>query len=205
MATADTLDTLIQAVGALAAQGLSPATGGNFSLREDADHFRITASGRDKRALTTDDFIRAAVHAPLPATAPMPSAEAALHQRLYRLDPTIGCVLHTHSVAATVLSRLAPTETLLFEGYEMQKAIRGHTTHEQGVALPIFENTQDIPALADRLAECWETTVLPHGFLVRGHGLYAWGASVAEARRHVEGWEFLMQCRLTERLLEGRA
>jgi methylthioribulose-1-phosphate dehydratase len=93
----------------------------------------------------------------------------------------------------------------LFEGYEMQKAIRGHTTHERGVVLPIFENTQDIPALADRLTERWESAVLPHGFLVRGHGLYAWGASAAEARRHVEGWEFLMQCRLTERLLEGRA
>jgi methylthioribulose-1-phosphate dehydratase len=92
----------------------------------------------------------------------------------------------------------------VFDGYEMQKAIRGHTTHEQVVALPIFENTQDIPALADRLAERWELAVLPYGFLVCAHGLYAWGASVAEARRHVEGWEFLMQCRLTERLLEAR-
>ncbi len=205
MTVVDTLDTLIQVVAALAEQGLSPATGGNFSLRADEGHFYITASGRDKRALSTEDFIHAAVHAPLPSTPPMPSAEAALHQRLYRLDATIGCVLHTHSVAATVLSRLAPSEALLFKGYEMQKAIRGHITHEHGVALPILENTQDIPALADRLAERWESAVLSHGFLVRGHGLYAWGTSVAEARRHVEGWEFLMQCRLTERLLEGRA
>lgn len=204
MAAADTLDTLIQAVAALAAQGLSPATGGNFSLREDADCFHITASGRDKGALATDDFIRAAVYAPLPSTPPVPSAEAALHQRLYQLDAAIRCVLHTHSVAATVLSRLAPSEALLFEGYEMQKAIRGHATHEQELALPIVENTQDIPVLADRLAERWEKIALPYGFLVRGHGLYAWGASVAEARRHVEGWEFLMQCRLTERLLEAR-
>jgi methylthioribulose-1-phosphate dehydratase len=205
MTVVDTLDALIQVVIALAAQGLSPATGGNFSLRADEDHFCITASGRDKRTLSTEDFIHAAVHAPLPTTSPMPSAEAALHQRLYRLDATIGCVLHTHSVAATVLSRLALVDRLQFEGYEMQKAIRGQATHEQVIALPIFENTQDISALADSLAQRWAQAAPPYGFLVRGHGLYAWGTSVAEARRHVEGWEFLMQCRLTERLLEGRA
>jgi methylthioribulose-1-phosphate dehydratase len=86
----------------------------------------------------------------------------------------------------------------------MQKAIRGHTTHETPLVLPLFDNTQDIPALADALARRWGPEGLPCGLLVRGHGLYAWGASVAEARRHVEGWEFLLSCLLNERLLESR-
>jgi methylthioribulose-1-phosphate dehydratase len=32
-----------------------------------------------------------------------------------------------------------------------------------------------------------------HGFLLRGHGLYTWGASLQEAKRHVEILEFLME------------
>lgn len=204
MACAEMLDSLIQTVADLAAMGLSPATGGNFSVRADEDAFCITASGCDKRALTPADFIRVPVSGALPATQPAPSAEAALHQRLYRLDARIGCVLHTHSVPATVLSRCSEAERLVFAGYEMQKAIRGQTTHETPLALPLFDNTQDIPALADALSRRWEPDGLPYGLLVRGHGLYAWGASVAEARRHVEGWEFLLSCLLSERLLENR-
>ena len=32
-----------------------------------------------------------------------------------------------------------------------------------------------------------------HGLLLRGHGLYAWGEDLAEARRHVEALEFLFE------------
>ena len=39
------------------------------------------------------------------------------------------------------------------------------------------------------------------GFLLAGHGLYAWGATAADARRHVEALEFLLACRLEERRL----
>ncbi|HBG51461.1 methylthioribulose 1-phosphate dehydratase [Candidatus Macondimonas diazotrophica] len=205
MESMDSIETLVHVIRELAADGFSPATGGNFSMREGLDQFCITASGCDKRRVSVGQFIRLPVAGALATTDPLPSAETALHQRLYRLDPTIGCVLHTHSVAATVLSRLDPNDTLVLRGYEMQKAIRGQTTHEATLALPLFDNTQDIPALADQLAVRWEAEGgLPGGFLVRGHGLYAWGRTVAEARRHVEGWEFLLNCLLQERLLEAR-
>jgi methylthioribulose-1-phosphate dehydratase len=32
-----------------------------------------------------------------------------------------------------------------------------------------------------------------HGFLLQEHGLYTWGASLQEAKRHVEILEFLME------------
>jgi methylthioribulose-1-phosphate dehydratase len=32
-----------------------------------------------------------------------------------------------------------------------------------------------------------------HGFLLREHGLYTWGATVQEAKRHVEILEFLLE------------
>ena len=35
---------------------------------------------------------------------------------------------------------------------------------------------------------------MTHGFLIRKHGLYAWGKDVFSARRHIEIYEFLFEC-----------
>ena len=35
---------------------------------------------------------------------------------------------------------------------------------------------------------------LQHGYLIRKHGLYTWGRDLDEARRHVEIFEFLLEC-----------
>ncbi|HIN34013.1 MAG TPA: methylthioribulose 1-phosphate dehydratase, partial [Nitrospirales bacterium] len=32
-----------------------------------------------------------------------------------------------------------------------------------------------------------------HGFLIRGHGLYTWGKTIQDAKRHVEILEFLLE------------
>jgi methylthioribulose-1-phosphate dehydratase len=172
---------------------------GNFSLRTDARHCLITQSGKDKSTLEADDlmlcdFDGVAVDAGL-----KPSAETALHTALYRHDASIGAVLHTHSIMSTVLSRQLAAD-LSLSGFEMQKALRGVRSHEDPVTIALFENTQDMHALATavvgRLAA--GTLTVP-GFLVRGHGLYAWGADLAEAQRHVEGFEFLLACAWQER------
>jgi methylthioribulose-1-phosphate dehydratase len=41
----------------------------------------------------------------------------------------------------------------------------------------------------------------PYGILVAGHGLYAWGESLKEARRHVEILEFLLELCWREQLI----
>ena len=53
--------------------------------------------------------------------------------------------------------------------------------------------------LAQQVAQRWQQQPLNWGLLVRGHGLYVWGRSLDEAKRHLEGWEFLINCEL-ERL-----
>ena len=81
----------------------------------------------------------------------------------------------------------------------MQKAISGNSSHEAPCPLAIFDNTQDIPALAQQVAQRWQQQPLNFALLVRGHGLYVWGYSLEQAKRHLEGWEFLINCEL-ERL-----
>ena len=123
-----------------------------------------------------------------------PSAETPLHCLLYELDSTVGAVLHTHSVCATTLSRHGGDDIRL-SGYEMQKALTGMTSHEEEVAVKIFANDQDMPALAERVRKAWQGGALTvPGFLIAGHGLYAWGRTLDEAVRHVEGFEFLFEC-----------
>jgi methylthioribulose-1-phosphate dehydratase len=190
----------IAAFGRFAAsRGWVPATAGNFSRRIDARHVAVTRSGVDKGAIGAADVATLALDAPIPAGI---SAEAPLHLARYRTDPAIGAVFHVHTVAATVLSRLDERAgAVRTEGYEMHKALAGYASHESVVEIPVFRNDQDTVALADEIEARLGRDARVPGFLLVGHGLYAWGANAAEARRHVEGLEFLLACHLEERRL----
>jgi methylthioribulose-1-phosphate dehydratase len=39
------------------------------------------------------------------------------------------------------------------------------------------------------------------GYLIRGHGLYTWGARMSDALRQIEAFEFLFECELKMRSL----
>jgi methylthioribulose-1-phosphate dehydratase len=189
----------------IGSRGWCPATAGNFSGRLDEQHCIVTASGVDKTALREEDFLLVDLNGKVCSGEKKPSAETFLHTTLYGLDRQIGAVLHTHSVPATVLSKYyRDKDAVDFHGYEMQKALMGIPSHEDRVNLTIFDNDQNIPSLADRLRESWQKQPLNYGFLIRGHGLYAWGQNIAEAKRHLEGLEFLLSCELNRLLLEAR-
>ncbi len=170
------------------------ATSGNFSARLDSDHFMITQSGKDKSKLTPEDLMICNMQGRPEDRGLIPSAETALHLCLYHHDPDIGAVFHTHSATATALSRHADSAVAI-TGYEMQKAFAGIRSHETGLSVPVFDNTQDMAALAKNLEDCLGNSPSPApGFLIRGHGLYAWGKDVTEAQRHLEAMEFLLSC-----------
>ena len=193
----ETLSGLIAFGRQAAERGWVPATSGNFSLRAGTGTCLVTRSGLDKGKLGLDDLIPVPLEGALP---PGISAEAPLHIERYRSDPAIGAVLHIHSVAATVLSRQdAKRGSVRIEGFEMQKALDGFVTHEGVAELPVFDNAQDTHALARRVRERIGAGSAVPGYLLAGHGMYAWGRTLAEARRHVEGLEFLLQCALEER------
>lgn len=196
------LPALVEACHWLGAKGWAPATGGNMSVRENADWCWLSESGKDKGSLTVDDFLQVEIATDRAPSGRKPSAETGLHTLIYRLYPEANAVLHVHTVNATVLSRVEKLATLKLAGYEMQKSLSGETSHLDTVSIPVFDNDQDIPALARRIELYARQTPLSYGFLLRGHGLTCWGRSVAEARRHLEGLEFLFECEMQRRLLE---
>jgi methylthioribulose-1-phosphate dehydratase len=60
----------------------------------------------------------------------------------------------------------------------------------------VFDNTQDINALADQAAAWFRDHPDQPGYLIRGHGLYTWGRTMEDCQRHVEAFEFLFECEL---------
>ncbi|TCL04699.1 methylthioribulose 1-phosphate dehydratase [Sodalis ligni] len=198
------LAELVAACHWIGAKGWCPATGGNMSVRLDGQTCLISESGQDKGCLEAEHFLRVDILSQRVDDHRRPSAETALHTLIYRRDPLVGAILHTHSVNATVLSLAQAGDSLVLNGYEMQKSLAGVHSHLTPVTVAIFDNDQDIAALAERVAARDKLEGLRHGFLVRGHGLYCWGRDVKEARRHLEGLEFLFQCALQRRLLEAK-
>ena len=199
MADARQVALLLELVLRCHARGWLQATSGNFSLRASADSFLITASGLDKGRLTESDLGQVWLDGRV-AFAPgqRPSAETPLHAALYARDPAIGAVAHTHSVAATVLSRAAAASKRVVEltGWEMAKGLRGVSSHRARVWLPVVDNDQDTTRLAASVDAVLGDAP---GYLSAGHGRSTGGRDVAEAARHLEALEFLLECELLQR------
>jgi methylthioribulose-1-phosphate dehydratase len=170
-------------------------TSGNFSavLSREPMRLAITATGLDKGSLTAEHFLEMDHTAKVVRGEGKPSAEALLHIAIVR-GLNAGAVLHTHSVWSTVLSgTFASQGGLALEGYEMLKGLEGVRTHQHREWMPILENSQDMVELSQRVTKVLRENPGLHGFLLRGHGLYTWGSSLQEAKRHVEILEFLME------------
>lgn len=175
-------------------KGWVPATSGNFSARLADGTIAITVSGKHKGQLELADIMLIDANAQ-PLDGKKPSAETLLHTSLYQRFPSVHAILHPHTLNATLISRLFGTE-LVLRDYELLKALSGITTHETEVRVPIFANDQDIPRLAVQVGQYLATDVPCYGYIIAGHGLYTWGASVPETLRHLEALDFLFDCEL---------
>jgi len=182
-------------------RGWVPATAGNISVRLPDGRIAITRSGGHKGFLTPASVMEVGLSGAAVIAGDRPSAETLLHTQLYAHDRSIGAVLHGHSVAATVLSAMSPDADIVFAGYEVQKVFAGQTTHDAQVTLKLFDNDQDIARLATRVEPFLDT--MPAGYLIRGHGVYVWGADMFQALARLEGLEFLLACALERRKLEA--
>ena len=184
------------------AKGWNLATSSNYSavMGQNPLQVLMTASGKHKAELTTSDFVlvdeRLAVIEPdgRPSSTNLkPSAEAALHLAIAKRSG-VGAVLHTHSVWSTIISeRFFDEKAVTLSGYEMLKALSGIKTHETSVRIPILENSQDMDEVAVIVNGLIDSGEIEHGFLLKGHGLYTWAASLAAARNQVEALEFLFE------------
>ena len=187
-------ESIVAASREIYSRGWSPATSSNYSVRLNASCCAVTVSGKHKGELTADDVMVVDLEG-RPLVNKKPSAETLLHTQLYKRDADIGAVLHTHSVCATVLTMAQPNvDTLVLRGYELLKAFNGVQTHNTELHIPIFENTQDMVELSQRVEKRMQREGMGVAYLIRGHGLYTWAEDLAACMRHLEALEFLLDC-----------
>ena len=175
-------------------RGWVPATSGNFSVRDRAaERILISPSGLDKGQMTTADLLSTDLDGRVINSDKKPSAETALHVVIYRDRPDTGAILHVHSIWNTLLSARFEDPYVPLQGYELLKGLSGVATHQHRECVPILKNSQNYDELAAGLDTALRGFADAHGVLLSGHGLYTWGKSVAEARRHLEALEFLFE------------
>jgi methylthioribulose-1-phosphate dehydratase len=197
--------TLLAAEAArFAALGWMRGTSGNLSvvMSREPLHLAVTASGLDKGELTEANVV--AVDAdghPLPRPAiadwpkdARPSAEAAVHARIAAITGA-GAAAHVHTVAAVTAGHRWPTGVKL-EGLEMLKGI-GVPAEGVTACVPVVANSQDMGLLSDRIEQSRDPRV--PAIIVAGHGLYAWGCDIIQARHHTETVGWLLEFALATR------
>jgi methylthioribulose-1-phosphate dehydratase len=196
----ETLEEIATGLAAVArgfhGRGWLLGTSGNLSavVQREPLQIAMSPSGVDKGELRPEQLLSIDENGRIVGQQRgKPSDESLLHIRIVK-DRGAGAVLHTHSIWNTILSDFyAADGGIKIEGYEMLKGLQGVRTHEHAEWLPIVENSQDMPALAETIGETLNKHQAAHGFLLRRHGLYSWGENLAQAKRHIEILEFLLE------------
>jgi methylthioribulose-1-phosphate dehydratase len=173
-------------------------TAGNLSLRLGDGTFWITASGKAKGRLRVEDFLRIGPGGEVLERGrddDRPSAETSLHQAIYQLFPDAGACFHVHSIPGNVAARLtgktAEADALRLPPLEMLKGL-GVWEQDPDIALPVFANHLHVPRIAEELlARFAAAPPRVPGFLIRDHGLTAWGRDVDATLHHVELFEYV--------------
>jgi methylthioribulose-1-phosphate dehydratase len=167
------------------------ATSGNLSIKVTNDPltFLVTASGKDKRKRTNEDFLLVdAFGNPAESTHLKPSAETLLHVEVYT-KTNAGCCLHVHTIDNNVISELyGDRGEVTFTGQEIIKAF-GLWEEDAVVRLPIIKNDAHIPTLAKQFAK--HVNGDAGAVLIRNHGITVWGRDAFEAKKFLEAYEFL--------------
>ena len=185
---------LVTVAQKLHTRGWLTGTSGNLSAVFERDPLllAITPSGADKGELSPTQILSIDEHCQnIKGSHGKPSDESPLHVAIVKARDA-GAVIHTHSVWSTLLSDVHENG-IEIEGFEMLKGLYGVTTHEYKEWIPIIENAQDMSSLAETMEETLAKNPEAHAVLLRRHGLYTWGRTLREAKRHVEIVEFLFE------------
>jgi methylthioribulose-1-phosphate dehydratase len=185
-------EEIIEAGRLLDLRNLAPATSGNYSMRLNDGRIAMTVSGKHKGRLQKEDIMLIDAEGNA-LEDKRPSAETLLHTQIYKLFPQTNAILHAHSVPGVVLNRLQKTD-LVLAGYEMLKIFPGIETHEVSVTIPVFENAQDMNILCADVENKINKDIPV--YLIRDHGFYAWGKTMAEAGYICEALEHMLACEM---------
>ncbi|WP_175988595.1 methylthioribulose 1-phosphate dehydratase [Bacillus sp. Marseille-Q1617] len=172
-------------------------TSGNLAIRVSSSptSFLVTASGKDKRKQTDEDFLLVDQYGvALEDTNLRPSAETLLHCSIFRKSGA-GCSLHVHTVPNNVVSELYGDKGEVT--FKNQELIKAFDKWEEGdtLTIPIIHNHASIPDLSEEFSR--HVREDKGAVLIRNHGITVWGQNGFEAKKLLEACEFLFQYQLS--------
>ncbi len=181
----------------LAAKGWFPGTSGDLSARvgkyaPDEFYFAITSRGKDKAMQHTPEdflFVDAGGNA-CETTSLKPSRESLIHAKIYRMTGS-SAIFHVHTVFNNLISEVYGDQGFIpVHGNELIKEL-GIWEERAAIEIPVLPNYADIPSVAKLVPGAIHPDI--PGFVLRNHGIYAWGSSILEAKRHLEAFEFMIE------------
>lgn len=191
---------LAKLVRDLNSTGHNPATSGNYSLRmsDQKEYALVSESGIDKNLFHENNFIPVNIqttklHPDYISSGRKSSDETDIHLCLFRAT-NAQCVLHSHLLEALLFADLYPNQDFIeLSGMELLKGLKGIKTHETTVKIACFENTQDITHLSGVIENVLKNNPQTYAVMLRHHGIYIWGETVKDAKRHLEVFEYLFK------------
>lgn len=112
-----------------------------------------------------------------------------LFQSAYDLRDA-GAVMHSHA-ADIVMATLACGAEWQIRGVEMIKGIAGHG-YDDTLVVPVIDNTPRECELTASLRAAMAAYPRTYAVMVRRHGIYVWGDTWEQAKRHAECYHYLL-------------
>ena len=172
-------------------QRLTTTSGGNLSVRVDADSILLTASKHDKARLTAGQVCVLRLDGTNLTPGLTPSIEAGMHLAIYCRHPHVRAIVHAHPATATAFcaAREPINCRLIAEAYAV-------------VGTPVWADyaCMGSEGLAEAVAE---TAGRGPCVLMANHGILTTGATLLEAFDRLEVLEIAAQTTLIVRQLGG--
>lgn len=163
-------------------RGLLWGTGGNTSVRISDSEFLITSTGSTLDSLNSRDLIECGVFDPEEASDPRASSEVQIHRRIYQRRADAQSILHLSPRWATLAA---------CTGVELPTNLIPETIADLGTIARVSYITPGSDKLANAVASALGNGTVA---LLENHGAVTIGATMTEAVRRMETFEFL--CRL---------
>jgi L-fuculose-phosphate aldolase len=171
-------DEIINTMERIYHHKMTTTSGGNLSIRDEADDIWITPARVDKGSLTRADVVCLRANGTVEGRH-KPSSEHPFHQAIYRVRPDIRAVVHAHPVALVAFSicRETPATSLFPQAVHVCGAV-GYAAYE----LP------GSAQLGERIAEAFARGL--NCVMLENHGVVIGGADLPEAFQRFETLEF---------------
>lgn len=165
-------------------------TSGSFSAKIESDLIVASQTHKDKSLMKPSDFILLDSQGDAQSEG-NPSGETAYHLCVYDNIKNAKGVIHTHSVYGALISELYDKKITL-KDYEFLKGIDILNSLSDGIEIPIFFNLQALSRNCKIIKSYLESNQTV-GFLLKKHGLFVWGSSWEQAKKHCEILEFMFK------------